>query len=254
LGSVRWSDDIVVFDSFSSDGTVRTAEGLGARVVQREFDNWSAHQNWGVRNISFKHPWVFYLDADEECDDVLRDELTGLASRHPAEAAFRVRRKDYFMGRWLRRSQLYPTWITRVFRPERIRYERLVNPVAVVDGEVGDLTGHLIHYPFSKGVAHWFERHNGYSSFEANDLASEVARPIDWRGIVSADATRRRKALKHLAYKLPGRPLLMFAYLYLFRLGFLDGRPGFYYSAMRAAYELMIDAKVAEARAGAAIN
>ncbi len=248
MESVRWCDDVVVFDSMSTDRTMEIARELGARVVQREFDNWSAHQNWGVQNIEFRHPWVFYLDADEECDDTLRDELLALDARQPIEAAFRVRRKDYFMGRWLRRSQIYPTWITRVFRPCRIRYERTVNPVAIVDGETGDLAGHLIHHPFSHGVSHWFERHNRYSTFEAEDLLREVSRPVDWRSLASQDATRRRKALKHLAYKLPGRPPLVFAYLYLVRLGFMDGIPGLYYSAMRATYELMIDVKVREMR------
>jgi glycosyltransferase involved in cell wall biosynthesis len=248
LDSVAWSDDVVVFDSYSDDGTVEVAKARGARVVQRPFDNWSAHQNWAVRNIEFKHPWVFYLDADETCDETLREELLALEGRGASDAAYRLRRKDYFMGRWLRRSQLYPTWITRVFRPEKIRYERLAHPVAIVEGRVGRLEGHLVHQPFSHGVSHWFDRHNRYSTLEAEDLLREVSGRTDWGGIVSRDATRRRKALKHLAYKLPGRPPLMFMYLYLWRRGFLDGVPGLYYAAMRAAYELMIDVKVRELR------
>ncbi|MCC6493821.1 MAG: glycosyltransferase family 2 protein [Pirellulales bacterium] len=248
LQSVKWSDDVVVYDSLSSDRTVDIAEGHGARIVQRQFDNWSAHQNWGVQNIAFKYPWVFYLDADEECDEKLRAELLALAEHDSSRAAFRVRRKDYFMGRWIRRSQLYPTWIVRVFRPQKIRYERMVNPIAVVDGEVGDLVGHLIHRPFSHGVSHWFDRHNRYSTFEAHDLLKEVKCRSDWGGVISRDPTRRRKAIKQLAYKIPFRPLLMFMYLFVVRRGFLDGVPGFYYSAMRAAYELMIDVKVKEQR------
>ncbi|WP_197531130.1 glycosyltransferase family 2 protein [Posidoniimonas corsicana] len=248
LGSVAWSDDIVVYDSESTDRTTEISRGLGARVVTRKFDNWSAHQNWAVGNIDFKHPWVLYIDADEQCDDELRQEVTQRAVASAQESAFRVRRKDYFMGRWLRRSQLYPTWIVRVFRPDRIRYERLVNPVAVVDGGTGELQGHLLHHPFSHGVSHWFDRHNRYSSFEAEDLLEEIQSSVDWSGLICRDASRRRKAMKHLAYRLPGRPGLMFLYLYVARLGFLDGAPGYYYSRMRAAYELMIDVKVRELR------
>ncbi len=248
IGSVAWSDDIVVFDSFSEDRTVELAEGLGARVVQRRFDNWSAHQNWAVEHIRFKHSWVYYTDADELCDATLRDELQCLEKVSGDAVAFQVRRKDYFMGRWLRRSQLYPTWITRVFRPEKIRYERLVNPVAVVDGPTGALQGHIIHYPFSHGVGHWFERHNNYSSMEAQDLLHEVKAPLKFSELVSTDAAIRRRALKTLAYRLPGRPLLMFVYLYFIRWGLLDGLPGLRYSIMRAMYEYMIDLKVAEHR------
>jgi glycosyltransferase involved in cell wall biosynthesis len=248
LDSLSWSDDIVVFDSFSDDRTVELAEQLGARVIQRKFDNWSAHQNWGVENIKFKYPWVYYTDADETCDDQLRDELAQLSELDQDYSAFQVRRKDYFMGRWLKRSQLYPTWITRAFRPEKIRYERLVNPVAVVDGETGKLDGHIIHYPFSHGVGHWIDRHNKYSQMEALDLISEVVEKIHFAEFFSRDAAVKRRALKTLAYKMPGRPVLIFIYLYFFRLGLLDGLPGLRYSIMRAMYEYMIDLKVAEIR------
>lgn len=248
IQAVSWSDDIVVFDSFSDDRTVELAEKLGARVIQRKFDNWSAHQNWGVENIKFKHPWVYYTDADETCDDQLREELLALEEKGEGFSAFQVRRKDFFMGRWLKRSQIYPTWITRVFRPDKIRYERLVNPVAVVDGETGLLEGHIIHYPFSHGVGHWFDRHNKYSDMEAQDLIGEVSEKFRFTELFSRDAAIQRRALKTLAYRMPGRPLLMFCYLYFFRLGLLDGLPGFRYSIMRSMYEYMIDLKVAEHR------
>ncbi|VGO21664.1 glycosyltransferase family 2 protein [Pontiella sulfatireligans] len=248
IQSVAWSDDIVVFDSFSDDRTVEIAERLGARVIQRKFDNWSAHQNWGVENIKFKHSWVYYTDADEICDEQLQEELVRLGVAGEGFSAFQVRRKDYFMGRWLKRSQLYPTWITRVFRPEKIRYERLVNPVVIVEGKTGLLQGHIIHYPFSHGVGHWFERHNKYSDMEAQDLIKEVVAEFHFSELFSRDAAVKRRAMKTLAYKMPGRPLLMFGYLYFVRLGLLDGLPGLRYSLMRSMYEYMIDLKVSEHR------
>lgn len=246
IRSIRWSDDIVVYDSFSDDKTVEIAKSEGARVIQRKFDNWSAHQNWGVENIEFKHPWVFYLDADEVCDEELKNEIaSGLDDSY---SAFRVRRKDFFMGRWLKRSQIYPTWIVRLFRPEKIRYERLVNPVAVVDGETGTLNGHLIHYPFSHGVRHWFERHNNYSDFESQDLLREASEDLKVSDVLSSDQNLRRRAIKKLAYRMPCRPSLIYWYLIIVRMGFLDGKPGRAYASMRAAYEKMIDVKVMEAR------
>src|SRR5258708_8606158 len=62
LESVRWSDDIHVYDSYSTDRTVEIAQAAGAQVTQRTFDNWSAQQNWGLQNIPFKYPWVYYID------------------------------------------------------------------------------------------------------------------------------------------------------------------------------------------------
>src|SRR3954465_13280803 len=145
LESLSWCDDVVVLDSNSTDSTRAIAAKWGARVETRSFDNWSAHQNWAVQNIEFRHPWVLYLDADERCSFELRDEVLKKAHPRAAEAAFRMRRKDIFMGRWLKHAQLYPSWFVRLFRPAKIRYERLVNPVAIVAGLVGELDAHIMH-------------------------------------------------------------------------------------------------------------
>ena len=248
LESVSWSDDIVVFDSFSVDRTVEIANSKGIRVIQRKFDNWSSHQNWAVCNIEFQHPWVFYIDADERCDAQLRADIQRISDYQDCISAIQVRRKDYFMGKWLKHAQLYPTWFTRIFRPEKIRYERLVNPIAIVDGSVGRINGHLIHYPFSHGITHWFTRHNRYSDLEAIEKTREITIDNDWAGMFSKDVTRRRMAMKRMAYGLPCRPALTWIYLMFGRFAFLDGLPGLNYSIMRAIYEYMIDLKVKELR------
>jgi len=247
LRSLGWCDDIVVLDSLSTDRTRALAEEQGARVVTRAFDNWSAHQNWAVSHIEFRHPWVLYLDADERCDQELRDEVLGRARPEAAEAAFRVRRKDYFMGRWLKHAQLYPTWLVRLFRRGCIRYERLVNPVAVVDGPIGELRGHIIHYPFSHGISHWIARHNRYSDMEAIEAAKvREERAAAGGALWSNDPNERRRALKDLFFRLPARPLLKFLYYYGWRRGFLDGRAGLTYATLQAIYEYMIVCKAAE--------
>jgi len=249
LESVAWSDDIVVFDSFSTDGTVEIARAAGARVVQRKFDNWSAHQNWAVGNIEFKYPWVYYTDADERVPPALAQEILSVTSAPDRpEAAYRLRVQHFLFGKWVKHSSLYPTWVLRLFRPERIRWERLVNPVAVVDGPVGRLEGHFEHHSFNKGLGEWFDKHNKYSTGEAQELIRSGTEPIDWGGIACREAARRRKVLKHLAYRTPGRPVLLFLFMYFFKMGFLDGRPGLIYCTLRAIYEYMIDLKVKELR------
>jgi glycosyltransferase involved in cell wall biosynthesis len=243
IDSLAWSDDIVVLDSHSTDGTRRIAEARRARTVCRQFDNWSAHQNWAVSNIEFRYPWVLYFDADERCPEELRDEILTRITEDSPESAFRVRRKDYFMGRWLRHAQLYPTWLVRLFRPSRIRYERLVNPVAVVDGPVGELRGHITHYPFSHGISHWIARHNRYSDMEALEAikVSDGARSDG--SFWSADPNVRRRALKDIFFRMPARPVVKFLYYYFWRRGFLDGRAGLSYASLQAIYEYMIACK-----------
>jgi glycosyltransferase involved in cell wall biosynthesis len=243
LDSLEWSDDIILLDSLSSDATCRIAESRGARTVGRPFDNWSAHQNWAVSNLEFRHPWVLYLDADERCSPELRDEVLARARATAPESAFRLRRKDYFMGRWLKHAQLYPTWFVRVFRPSRIRYERLVNPVAVVDGAIGELQGHIIHYPFSHGISHWIARHNRYSDMEALEAAKLRANGSKRGELWTSDPNERRRALKDIFFRLPARPVLKFLYYYCWRRGFLDGRAGLSYASLQAIYEYMIACK-----------
>jgi glycosyltransferase involved in cell wall biosynthesis len=243
LDTLSWCEDVVVFDSLSTDRTRAIAEERGARVVTRPFDNWSTHQNWALREISFRHPWVFYLDADERCPSDLRDEIQARAQPDASEAAFRLRRKDFFMGRWLKHAQLYPTWLVRLFRPQCIRYERLVNPVAIVDGPTGELAAHFLHYPFSHGVSHWLARHNRYSDMEALEAAKLEGGRLSGGRLWSRDPNERRRALKDIFFQMPGRPFVKFLYYYAWRRGFLDGRAGLTYSTLQAIYEYMIDCK-----------
>lgn len=247
LQTLAWSDDVVVLDSYSTDKTTRIAAECGARIVQRQFDNWSSHQNWAVQNIEFHNPWVLYLDADERCPSELSDEILHKTGAAEMESAFRVRRKDFLMGRWLKHAQLYPTWLIRLFRPKRIRYERLVNPVACVDGKVSELDAHIFHYPFSHGISHWIARHNRYSDMEAIEaLKAGGNRDIAFRDLLSSDPNERRRVLKDLFFKLPARPALKFLYYYGWRRGFLDGRAGLTYSALQSMYEYMIACKTRE--------
>lgn len=249
LASLRWCDDVIVFDSFSSDRTALIAEEWGARVIKREFDDY-ASQRQAALNTGFKHQWVYMADADEEIPPDLAEEMLATVQLNGDSAVvlYRLLRKDMFLGRWLRRSTAYPTWAGRLFRADKISIERPINEEFHAVGETGKLKGHFIHHPFSKGVAHWIDRHNRYSSMEAVRLLQERGQAIPYRNILSRDSLLRRKALKQVAYRMPLRPLVVFLYLFVLRGGFLDGAPGLYYSGLRSFYELMIDLKIIELR------
>ena len=249
LKSVSWSDDIHVFDSCSTDGTQQIAKDFGATVTERPFDDWSTHQNWGLAHLAFRHQWVLYVDADERPDSRLVASLQAAVCNPGENVAFEVQRRDFFLGRWLRHVQA-TAWYVRLFRPSAIRYERLVNPVTIVSGQTARLEGFLDHHPFSKGVDFWFDRHNRYSSLEARQVLDEEAcgvRP-GVLPVLRARGAQRRREIKRLAYRLPGRPLIKFLWLYIWRRGFLDGRAGYLYARMVAVYENMISIKVKAAR------
>ena len=249
LESVSWSDDVHVLDSLSTDDTIAIAETFGAKVTKRAFDNWSSHQNWALRNIAFRHEWVFYIDADERVSEQLRENCLQAVNSPGHYSAFRVQRRDFWGDTQLKHVQASAFYV-RLFRPEQIRYERLVNPVTIVDGECGDVAGYLDHYPFSKGVSHWLDRHNSYSTFEAEESAGSLYEQ-NWsaRGLFDSDFHVRRRHQKALFYRLPFRPLLKFIVLYFIKLGFLDGAAGFRYAILQSYYEYMIVLKTREIRA-----
>lgn len=247
LDSCSWSDDVVVYDSGSADRTREIALAKGARFIERRFDNYAAQRNAALAEVTYRHPWVLMLDADERIPPDLVAEMAQAVADAPSDLVlFRMRRKDMFLGRWLRRSSGYPTWFGRLMRVGRVRVEREVNEEYLADGKVAHLNSHLVHYPFNKGIAFWFERHNRYSTMEAIAKMQMRSLPLSWRFMLSADPVARRRALKQLAYRLPMRPSIVFCYWYIVRLGFLDGRAGFAFSRMRASYELLIDLKVLE--------
>ncbi|WP_263377662.1 glycosyltransferase family 2 protein [Granulicella paludicola] len=248
LASVAWSDDIHVLDSRSTDGTQSLATAAGAHVTDRTFDNWSAHQNWALKNLPFQHPWVFYLDADERVTPELRDALLAAAATPGNACAFRVQRRDFFMNTWLKHVQTSPFYL-RLFRPESMRYERLVNPVSIPSGPVGQVTGYLDHFPFSKGLDHWLERHRRYAELEAEQTLANRRNHSAFSlraALFDQDFHRRRFHQKELFYRLPFRPLIRFVYLYILRRGFLDGKAGYTYARLQSRYESWIVARTKE--------
>lgn len=255
LESVSWADDIVVLDSLSSDRTREISESAGARWFERAYDGRGNHQNWAMEHIEFKHRWVFYLDADERMTPELRSEIEKIANdwesgtssfENQDPVAYYCGRKNIYKGRWLRHA-MPPGNIMRFFQPPKIRFARDANPVPIVDGQIGYLREHFIHYNFSKGIREWIERHNRYSTYEANETMKALAQnPVRLGNLLSLDRNTRRLELKNISFRMPCRPLLKFIYMYLLGRGFLDGRAGWTYCRLQAMYEYMIVLKVRE--------
>lgn len=247
--SISWCDDIVILDSYSQDKTKSIAEQHGARVKQRQFDNYAAQRNYGLKEITYKHQWVLMLDADERVSQELYYELNKLSELKKEDseiAMFLMRRKDFFFGTWIRRSGGYPTWFGRLVNPELVEVKREINEEYHTDGNSQSLCGHLLHYPFNKGISSWIKKHDRYSTMEAQYKDKEKKEAINFKELFSKEPTARRKNLKNLVYSLPGRPVIIFLALYLFRGGFLEGRAGFTFAALRAMYEFWIDLKYRE--------
>lgn len=251
LGALGWCDDIIVVDSFSTDASESLCRAAGARWFQHAFTGFGDQRNWALDHTEPKHEWILILDADERVTpDLVEEFRTRLPGADTGLGAFRVRRRFHFWGRWLRHASLYPTWVVRLVRSDRVRYvNRGHAETQEVQGRIGDLDYDLIDENL-KGVDEWFERQNRYSAKEAEYELAQQAAPFDWAGLLSADGLRRRASLKRAVARLPFRPACYFLYSYVLRGGFLDGRDGFVFCMMRAMYQRMVVVKKYDLRRG----
>ena len=250
LQSVSWCDDVVVLDSFSGDRTVEIARAAGALVLQRVFDDFARQRNYALDQVGFKHDWIFHLDADERCTGPLRQECER-AVREDALSGYLVPSKTMFMGKWLRWAGMYPSYQMRLLKRGEVRFIQHGHGQREAEAKrgLGVLRQPYLHYNFAKGLADWIEKHNRYSTQEAEQNLKSAATPLDsLRLLFTADKIARRRALKSLSRHLPLRPTFRFLYMYLLRLGFLDGLPGYRYCRLLAIYECMIALKASELR------
>jgi glycosyltransferase involved in cell wall biosynthesis len=248
LASVAWSDDIHVFDSFSTDRTLEIARASGAHVHQRIFDDYATHRNAALRQVPLKHSWLFLLDADERPAPALAEEMLQAVANAPASlAGYSLRRRDFLFGTWLKHAQISPFYI-RLVRHERAHYMRAINEVLVVEGEIGTLSSPLDHFPFSKGIAQWMDKHNVYSTMEAQLIHRQqgLRNPSVRIALFDRDFHQRRLHQKAIFYRLPFRPVVKFFYMTLVRGAILDGRAGLTYAALQSLYEYLIVLKTKE--------
>ena len=243
LESVSRCKDVVVVDDHSEDQTAKIAEDLGARLVTHALESFAKQRNWVLEHVDLQHPWVLMLDADEALTPASQNEIEkGLATCDDSVAAFLMCRKTMFLGRWLKHCDGFPVWIMRLVHRERARFVDSGHgevPAPPVDGKLERIREPFLHYPFNRGMSHWIDRHNLYSSREAELELREPAR-WTWREILRGTGPERRRSLRNLGRRLPFRPLLRFGYHYFGKRGFLDGRAGLIFSLLMAGYEGMI--------------
>jgi glycosyltransferase involved in cell wall biosynthesis len=248
LASLSWCDDVHVYDSFSTDRTPQIALAAGARLYQRVFDDYASQRNAALAEVPFRHEWILILDADERPSPELSAEmLLAVATVAPDTNAFRLIRRDYFWGTWLRHAQITP-WYIRLIRRGHAHYTRAINEVLEVDGKVQGLTQPLFHYPFSKGISYWVRRHDIYSTLEANLIHQRggLQNPSWNKALFARDISERRLHQKAIFYRLPGRSLVKLAYMLFVRRAILDGSAGIRYALLQSIYEYLIVLKTQE--------
>jgi len=247
LESIADCDDIVVLDSGSTDGTAAIARAAGARVYVRPFDNFAGQRNFAQREISFRHRWVFHLDADEKFTPELAAECRTATAREDVDGFF-VAPRMLWEGRWIPHCTDFPAWQARFVRAPEFQFIEVGHGQREAPAmRMGWLQSNYLHDLSSGGDGEWLERHRRYARAEARHLLTADHRPR-WRELFSADRLHRRRTLKQLSHRLPGRPALRFVYQYFLRGGFLDGAPGLHYCRLLARYEAFTAAELRRLR------
>ena len=213
LPSVAWADEIVVLDSGSTDRTRQVAETFKARFYVEEWKGFAAQKNSALAKAT--GDWILSLDADEEVEPALAEEIRTVLDANPSVAGFWVPRKNFFLGRWIKHGGFYPDPKLRLFRRGVGSFEhRLVHEDLKLNGEAASLKNHLVHNAYPT-LDSYIEHMNRYSA-----LGAQMAVAKGPRGFSLIDIALR--------------PKLTFLYNYVFRLGFLDGREGMLLHAYHA--------------------
>jgi len=227
IRSLDCADEILVVDSGSTDETVKIAAELGARTVTHPWEGFAAQNNFAVREAS--HDWILSLDADEELNDEARAAIRQWKRSTPRAGAYRFARRARYLGRWILHSGWYPDWKIRLFHRDKARWTgEYVHESVVADSPAETLSGEIFHYTCDSLADHR-KRIEFYTGLAAQEMFARGER---------ASLTRRLLA-----------PPWVFLHTYFFRLGVLDGIPGFLIAWMAARYVRRKYVKLAELQA-----
>jgi glycosyltransferase involved in cell wall biosynthesis len=267
LQSVAWADEIWVVDSHSADRTCEIAQRHGAQVAQFDYaGGFPKKKNWSLQNLPLKHEWVLLIDADERVTPELQAEIRSLFQGKIQTDGYYINRRLIFLGRWIKHCGWYPSWNLRLFKHTLGRFEKLeaeevenagdveVHEHVVLEGQAGYLKHDLLHEDF-KSIYHFVERHNRYSNWDAKvyaNLAGGVAATSSIHASLFGSPLERKRFIKRMWARLPFRPALRFLWMYFFKLGFLDGKPGLIFCVLMTMHEAVISAKMYEQMIGQA--
>lgn len=259
LASVRRAQRVLVIDSNSVDETAAISRAHGAEVLQFNYQGgYPKKRQWALNTANITTPWTFLLDADEEIPSSVWGEIADVIFAPNQKTAYLISKGFHFMGKRFHFGGFSHSAIL-LFRTGKASFEEInvphplqdmeVHERLIVSGTIGKFKFPIIHNDY-KGLTAYLDRHNAYSSWEAQVRFAYLTKKQIGNNEVPAklfgNVQERRRFLKLIVLRLPGEPLLWFIYHYVLRLGLLEGRPGLIASCIRANYIFQARAKVHE--------
>lgn len=247
ISSLEWCREVIVVDSGSTDGTLELAKALGARVythTQKPPYQAAKQRNWAIDNTNAVGEWILFVDADETIPPDLAVEIQRICtSNDNTYNAFKLTPRYLFWGKWMKRTQGYPNWHDRLLKRGEVRFadggywEHFVS-----NAKIGKITIPYDHFGNSKGISSWIEKHDRYSSADAEKIIEFLETQES-----SSLGTKNKLTLRIWAAKLwLIRPIVRFIYMYVIRLGFLEGLTSLAFCLLYAIYEFLVVVKIVE--------
>ncbi|MBN1688954.1 MAG: glycosyltransferase family 2 protein [Candidatus Omnitrophica bacterium] len=215
LESIKWADEILVVDSFSTDKTLEICREYTDRILQHPYINSAAQKNRAIPQCEYE--WVLQVDTDEVLDLGGEKEIReALKCQGQDVDAYEFRFKNLFYGKWLRYGGLYPDYHVRLFRRDKGKFQtKEVHARLIVPGRVKRMETHFIHNDF-KGISSYLFKYERYMRYECGELL-KAGRKFCWIDIVI-------------------KPFVVFLDRYFLKAGFRDGLHGFFYAHLVALY------------------
>jgi glycosyltransferase involved in cell wall biosynthesis len=247
--------NIYVVDSYSTDKTIEIAESLGAKVLQHKWpDNHAEQFQWGIDNCNIETDWLMKMDADEYILPELVDEINHKLSNLKGNVnGIYVKRRVYFLDKWIKHGGYYPTWLLRIWRTGYGKMEQrwMDEHIVLSSGDTVEFENDIVDDNRS-GLSAWTTKHNSYATKEAVDSLNKIYNFTDEKiekGLLFGTSIQRKKWLRQKYNHLPLfiRPIIYFHYRYFIKLGFLDGKEGLIWHFLQGLwYRFYIDAKIFE--------
>lgn len=248
LESVKWADEIVVVDSFSTDKTLEIAKDYDAKIFQRAFKGFGELKNFAISKVSSR--WVLNMDADERVTKELRKEIEDILD-NPKFDGYYFPRKSYMGKKWLKYAGQYPSYQLRLFRKDRGKFEdSVIHERVKVKGKAGYTKNDLIHYNF-RTWEDFVDKMNWLTTIEAKELTNKkfvVFYPRRKIREFFREYSRQRRSGSdrrtsyvlarnvlseyEISWLLPLRFITTFIRLYILMQGFRDGFSGFIWASL----------------------
>ncbi len=245
---------VYIVDSFSTDKTVEIAKALGAEVYQNSWTNYAIQYQWGLDNCPIDTEWIMRMDADEYLLPELQEEILQNLEHLPNDVSgVYIKRRVYFMEKWIKHGSYYPTWLLRIWRYDlgRIEERWMDEHIKLSSGKVIQFENDLVD-DNKNNLTWWINKHNNYATREAIDILNIIYDFKVYDEITPnffGTQEQKKRWLKKKYAKLPLflRPLLYYIWRYFIKLGFFDGKEGLIWHFLQAAwYRFLVDAKINE--------